>query len=265
MNSMTWVPECVPISLPDREVHVWQVDLDFDRACLPSLEELLSRDELARASRLYFESDRRRHIAGRAALRGILGHYLRTPAAALSFRYNDFGKPALDCDTDLFFNLSHSGSVALIAMTRGIPIGVDVEFMRLDVDFTGIAARFFSDSENAVLLSLPLQQRCRCFFDCWTRKEAYIKALGEGLSIPLDRFDVSNAPGEPARLIVDRADPLMSQRWTIRELPVRDGHVGAVAVEATAISWRLFDWSSEPIEMSSSRVRNKSQPCPSCP
>jgi len=237
---MVWVA-----ALPDGEIHVWRVYLNSDPVGPLRFEELLSGDELGRASRFYFESDRRHYIAGRAALRSILGHYLREPAAGLSFRYNDFGKPALDRDTDLAFNLAHSGAVGLIAVTRAGLIGVDVEAMRSDIDFTGIATHYFSPRENAVLRSLPPQQRCRCFFDCWTRKEAYIKAIGEGLSIPLDRFDVTNAPGEPARLIADRLDPMMSQRWTIQDLPSQDGHVAAAAVEATAISWRLFDWSDE--------------------
>jgi 4'-phosphopantetheinyl transferase len=239
---MDWIAAPASASLEVGDVHVWRINLDRDQAGVQRLRALLSGDELDRAARFHFEADRRRHIVSHGASRSILGHYLGRPAARIGFKYSDYGKPDLDHDTDIAFNLAHSGMIALIAVTRGVLVGVDVELVRPDIDLVEIAERYFSPRENRVLRSLPPEQQCQCFFDCWTRKEAYIKALGAGLSIPLDRFDVANAPGEPARLIEDRLDPMMSRRWVIKELPVPEGYVAAAAVETAVIKWSLFDW-----------------------
>jgi len=155
-------------------------------------------DERQRAERFRFERDRRRFIVAHGVLRDILGRYLKCSPAQVSFSYNQYGKPALAQESEaigLRFNMSHSHEVALYALTRAREVGVDVELLREDFASLEIAERFFSRSEVALLNSLAPELRTDGFFNCWTRKEAYIKALGEGLSHPLDRFAVSLAPG----------------------------------------------------------------------
>jgi 4'-phosphopantetheinyl transferase len=239
---MHWLTAPTSLSLSNGDVHIWRVHLDAAQTDYLRLAALLSEDEHQRASRFHFESDRRRYVVGRGVLRTILSSYIKKLPASLAFSYGAYGKPVLSCHTDLAFNLAHSGALGLVAVTRSVRIGVDLELMRPEIDFIGIAESYFSPREIAVLQSLAPEHRCQCFYDCWTRKEAYIKALGAGLSIPLDRFDVTNAPGEPARLIADRAYPLMTRSWTLKELPVGEGYAAAAAVEATVGNWLLFDW-----------------------
>jgi 4'-phosphopantetheinyl transferase len=140
------------------------------------------------------------------------------------------------------FNVSHLHAVALYAVTRSERVGIDVERIRTDLDVISLASRFFSPQEYAVLRALPPQEQCQAFFNGWTRKEAYVKALGGGLAVPLDSFDVALAPGQPARLIDDRADRLASQRWRMRALPVGEGYAVAVVIEAQTVQWRLWEW-----------------------
>jgi 4'-phosphopantetheinyl transferase len=224
------------------EVHIWRAHLDCSDNELGKFTNLVSADEHARANRFHFMCDRRRFLAARGILREILAHYTGTPANGIVFRYGKFGKPALADPSSVSFNLSHSADIALCAITSSCPVGVDIERVRPGIDLAGIATRFFSPAENAALWTLPTGHQCQAFFDCWTRKESYIKALGDGLSIPLDRFDVSHAPGVPARLIADRADPSASERWTIRQLKVGKGYAAAVAVEAEAADCVVLDW-----------------------
>jgi len=183
----------------DDEVHVWRIALD--RGDGDSLRARLSSDELARAARFHFERDRTRFLVARAALREILAHYLGASPAEIAFVYGDHGKPALaPPHGDLRFNLSHSHGLALCAVTRGREVGVDVERIRELDDLEDLARSVFSARELAALHRLPEPGLLAGFFTGWTRKEAFIKALGEGLSHPLKRFDVSLEPGRPARL-----------------------------------------------------------------
>ncbi|HEX8557463.1 MAG TPA: 4'-phosphopantetheinyl transferase superfamily protein [Pyrinomonadaceae bacterium] len=222
------------------EVHVWRVTpLTRPADEVAALRALLSEDEAARADRFRFERHRGHFIVARAALRRILGRYLGSPGRLLRFGYNEYGKPSLAHPT-LRFNLSHAGEVALLAVTSGREVGVDVEAIRDDVEGEKLAEHFFSPGEVETLMSLPEAARARAFFDCWTRKEAFIKALGSGLSHPLDAFDVSLAPGEPAALLRTRADSREAARWTLRELEPGEGYAAAVAVEGGG--WELRCW-----------------------
>lgn len=237
------------LSAPERpraegaEVHVWRVTpLTRPAGEVAALRPLLSEDEAARADRFRFEHHRGHFVVARAALRRILGRYLGQPARLLRFGYNEYGKPTLP-HPPLRFNLSHAGEVALLAVTSGREVGVDVEAVRDDIEGDQLAERFFSPGEVETLMSLPEGLRPRAFFDCWTRKEAFIKALGSGLSHPLDAFDVSLAPGEPAALLRTRTDPLEAARWTLRELEPGEGYAAAVAVEGGG--WELRCWDFE--------------------
>jgi 4'-phosphopantetheinyl transferase len=220
-------------------VHVWRAALSRTSGEVAALRELLSEDEVRRADRFHFPRDRALFIAARATLREILGRYLSLPPTLLRFEYNAFGKPELR-DAPLRFNLSHAGDIALYAVTAVREVGVDVEAVREGMESEEIAARFFSRREVETLMSLPRDARTRAFFDCWTRKEAYIKACGVGLSQPLDGFDVSLAPGEPAALLRTHDDPQEAARWTLCELSPGAGYVAAVAVEGSG--WRLRRW-----------------------
>lgn len=222
------------------EVHVWRASCRLTATEILTLRRLLSDDELERAKRFHFARDRDHYTAARAALRVILGRYLNLPPAGLRFKYNSFGKPTLDGGAGgLRFNLSHSGGLALYAVALGREVGVDVEHLKDEMD-GGVAERFFSPSEVAALRSLAPEAQKRAFFDCWTRKEAYIKARGEGLSLPLDSFDVSVAPDEPAALLRTRDDAGEASRWTLHELSPGPGYAAALAVEGG--DWRLRCW-----------------------
>ncbi len=238
-----WHPPPESLVLPREEVHVWRVALDPDEAVIHALKGTLSAVELERAGRFYFAKDRRAFTVARGVLRTVLGRYLGQPPQQIAFTYGPHGKPALPVEPgqpSLCFNLSHSGNLALIAAAWGREIGVDVEQHRVRVNAEPIAERFFSPAEVAVFTALPAEQKQAAFFACWTRKEAYIKARGKGLAIPLDEFDVSLRPGEAARLLATRDDPREAGRWSLRELEIDPGYSAALMVEGEG--WQLQCW-----------------------
>lgn len=228
-----------PIALPADEVHVWRVDLSQVASAEQRWEPMLSADERTRAARFHFTKDRQRYTATRALLRMILGGYVDSDPKELVFRYSKNGKPSLSCgpDGNVEFNVSHSGQVALLAFTREREIGVDVEHLRENFDHEAIAGRFFSRQEQQQLAALPAAERYRGFFRCWTRKEAYIKAEGTGLSLPLHQFDVSVGAEESSLLLATRPDSAEAPRWTLREIPAGVGYVAALCVQGAG--WRI--------------------------
>jgi 4'-phosphopantetheinyl transferase len=238
-----WRPPPPELTLSNAEVHVWRVALDPAKSCVECLQRTLSADELARAARFHFPRDRRRFIVARGVLRDILGWYRGVQPSALGFRYSAYGKPELADDADedgLRFNVSHSHEMALFAVTRGREVGVDIEYLGREIAGEEIAERFFSAHERASLRALPAAMKHQAFFNCWTRKEAYIKAHGEGLSLPLDQFDVSLVPGEPAALLATHSDPQEVLRWSLRALTPGLDYVAALAVEGQG--WQLSCW-----------------------
>jgi 4'-phosphopantetheinyl transferase len=244
-----WRPAPITLSLENDEVHVWQANLDRNQSEVDDFLCMLSIDERARADRFHFPKDRDHFIIARGVLRNILGLYLNRDPASLSFQYSSHGKPFLAPVTlpdAISFNLSHSNGTALYAMTRSREVGVDVEFIRTGPQGDQIAERFFSPQEVAALHALPPASQRYAFFLCWTRKEAYIKARGEGLSMPLDRFDVSLVPGEPAELLATRPDVLEADRWSLRNLTIEEpGYAAAVAVEGIGWSLELWRWNPQ--------------------
>ncbi|PYP02769.1 MAG: hypothetical protein DMD57_10210 [Gemmatimonadetes bacterium] len=194
---------------------------------------LLSDAERQRASRFLFDRDRDRFIVGRARLRQLLAARLGTRPESVELVYGAHGKPALArrfADSDLRFNVSHCDDVTLYAFSCGREIGVDVEAVRVLGDADDIAGRFFSHRENQAYRALERRDRPLGFFQCWTRKEAFIKALGDGLSYPLDRFDVSLAPGEPAEILRVEAMPGACCGWRMESLSPAPGFVAAVVI-----------------------------------
>ena len=235
-------PPEIPLLGKD-EVHVWRAALDAKASDVQRLQQVLSEDEQARAGRFYFQKDREHFIIARGLLRAILGRYLKLDPSQLQFRYTPHGKPFLDIETDrdeLRFNVSHSHGIALYAITLKKELGVDVEWIRPDFANEQIAEHFFSHREVAALRALPASKQTEAFFNCWTRKEAYIKARGEGLSLPLDQFNVSLSPGEPARLLSTDGDPQEALRWSLQSLFPGSGYVAALAVAGHG--WRLKCW-----------------------
>ncbi len=222
---------------------MWRAALDVEAPRLQSLWQTLSPDERARAERFHFRKDRDSFIVARGLLRVILGRYLNAEPDRLRFRYSQYGKPALAGEFDeeaLCFNLSHSDRLALYAVTRGRKIGVDLEHIRPDFADEQIAEQFFASGEVAALRALPMHAQQEAFFNCWTRKEAFIKARGEGLSLPLDEFEVSVVPGEPAVLLSTKGDIREALRWSLQELVPGPGYVAALAVEGH--NWRIRCW-----------------------
>jgi 4'-phosphopantetheinyl transferase len=179
-------------------------------------------------------------------LRDILGRYLGRPPAALEFCYSAYGKPALAVGLEasgVRFNISHSHEMALFAVTCRREVGVDIEYLAREIRAAEIAERFFSARERADLRALPAEAQHRAFFNCWTRKEAYIKAHGEGLSLPLDGFDVTLGPGEPAALLATRGDPHEVLHWSLQALAPGPGYVAALAVEGRGWGATGWQWS----------------------
>ncbi|MEK6278991.1 MAG: 4'-phosphopantetheinyl transferase superfamily protein [Acidobacteriota bacterium] len=222
-------------------VHIWRVSLEQPAENVERFRELLSRDEQGRADRFRFEIDRTHFVVARGCLRTLLAQYLKTVPQEIKFSYSDYGKPQLaDLETNLRFNLSHSGGLALYAFTRIGEVGVDIERIRPDFADEKIARRFFSVSEVACLARLPAQARVEAFFNCWTRKEAFIKAKGMGLSLPLDQFDVTLEPSKPAALLRTKWGEDEAASWSIEAIEVGQGYVAAVAVKSR--SWQLSCW-----------------------
>lgn len=228
--------------LANNDVHVWRVTLSRNLDRLRSLECVLSADEHERAARFRFTKDRCQFIEARVALRFILSRYVDRTPGNIEFTSGIHGKPELR-NSDLRFNLSRREGLALIAVTRGREVGVDVERVLEDFPVSEIAESNFSAVELATLKGLPLDQQREGFFNCWTRKEAYVKARGAGLLFPLKQFDVSFGPGERAKLLAVRDDQTSLDHWTLNEIPVRDGYVAALAVNGAGLTVSCRDWS----------------------
>jgi 4'-phosphopantetheinyl transferase len=230
--------------MPDNVVHVWRASLAVDPSALRRLKSTLEQNELERADRFIFDPDRNHFIAARGILRDVLGRYLQCAPQTIDFVYGTRGKPAISSAGSrhpLCFNLSHSHGLAVIGISRERELGIDVEMIRLDFASEEIAERYFSAKEIADLNKLPTEQRTDGFFLCWTRKEAYIKAKGNGLHIPLDSFDVSVSPEMPATL--SSAD---DSRWGIHSFvpsaASEPRYAAAVVAEGKNWTARYFEW-----------------------
>jgi 4'-phosphopantetheinyl transferase len=213
-------------AINDRELHIWKADLSSSGSYDA---RSLDQDEIARMRRFRFESDRMMFIFSHDLLRQVLAGYVKIPPQEIAYSHTEFGKPFLtqkDQHGGIEFNLSHSGDVVLIAVTKGVPVGIDVEKIKPIPDIEQIAKRFFSTGEQDDLSSLSGPEKVTAYYKCWTRKEAVIKACGEGLSMPLDSFQVSLLPGKAARIL---QNPDARPWWLVDLLPGK-GYAGAAAV-----------------------------------
>ncbi len=220
---------------------VWKIVLDQPANIVAELRGVLSAGEIERADRFRVDRGAERYIVGRGALRRLLERCTGVPARDLNFRLNEFGKPELP-GSEIMFNLSHSHGLALFAVTRGRAIGVDIELIREEVMVDKIAERFFSPAEARTLSALPAHQQAQAFFNCWTRKEAWIKARGQGFSIALNSFEVSLVPGDPARLLATRPDPEEANRWSLAALDCEPGYAAALAIAGEIGEVRVADY-----------------------
>ena len=229
------------MKLLERDAHVFSAPLDVPVKRLEQLVRWLSGDELLRAKRFQIERDRRRFIAGRGTLREILGALLNSHPTSLVFAYSEFGKPQIASPVpaqSFHFSMAHSDSIAVYATAKH-ELGVDVERLRAMDDAEQVAWRFFSAREKRCLRALPAEQRREAFFHCWTRKEAYLKAIGSGLDDCLDQIEVSLAPGEAAALL---GVPDDSQPWLLHALVPAAEFVGALAIQPQDSRVNCWEW-----------------------
>jgi len=226
-------------------VHVWRVRLDVADGEHETLGQMLSHDEHGRAGRFHFAKDRLQFIIRRAALRNILARYLNAKPASIEFAYTDHGKPILAGawhHEPINFNLSHTGTIALIGLARHRNVGVDIERIEPARADAKIAARFFSPGERASLAQLAQGSFARAFFDCWTRKEAYIKARGLGLALPLDGFEVDLTSSQGQALLRADVDSTQLGRWHCVSLPCGDDYAACVVADGWPWQTACFDW-----------------------
>jgi 4'-phosphopantetheinyl transferase len=236
------------LSLADNEVHVWCASLQQPANAVEKLSYLLSTDEEVRAARFHFDYLRTSFIVARGLLRILLAGYLNLKPDQLEFKYQRAGKPQLSGNLDgkISFNLSHSHEIVLYAFSSARNVGIDIEHIRPINDLEQIAERNFSVNEIIQLKTLPSAKILEGFFNCWTRKEAYVKAIGDGISYPLQQFDVSLKPGEPAKLFSIYGSKEEAARWSMFELQPADGYTAALVVEGSGCKvsyhkWEQFD------------------------
>jgi 4'-phosphopantetheinyl transferase len=214
------------------EVHLWQARLDLAPERLARLNAALSEPESERSVRFRFDRHRARFIAARGQLRTLLARYLDARACDITLTEGPHGKPRLAGGMGwLRFNIAHSEDVAVFAITRDREVGVDLEQIRCDLRIDEVARHFYSARERADLAGLAEGDRLRAAFDCWTRKEAYLKAVGTGLALPLDGFDVTLRPGEPVRLVRHQVNAADQRSWSLHAFDAGPGYAAAVAVE----------------------------------
>jgi 4'-phosphopantetheinyl transferase len=239
-KSSNWLQPSKSLSLEASQVHVWRICLEQEDELLERFRRTLEPDELDRAGRFRFERLQRHFVVSRGFLRYVLGRYLAAKPSELRFSYNDYGKPSLAGEESLRFNMSHSHEVGLVAVTREAAVGIDVEHIRADFASEDIATRFFSRLEVETFSSLPKEERVAAFFRCWARKEAYIKAIGKGLSQPLDGFDVTLAPSDPAALL--RVGEEDTSNWSLSDIDVGTDYASALAVEGAPSKISYFQF-----------------------
>jgi 4'-phosphopantetheinyl transferase len=238
-----WQTQERPDPLREDEVHLWITPLTAPAEKLSYFKSILSADEKERARRFRKISDGKRYLVARGSLRCLLGSYVAGAPDRLQFTYGVFGKPSLSNEsskTALNFSVSHSEDQGLFGFARGRRIGVDLEYVRPDVDALALAKRYFSPDEFRRLRRLPATERYHAFYRAWTRKEDYLKACGEGLSFGLDRVEVSFNPAEPAMIRAVAGAPNVSAAWTLKHLSPAPHYLGAAAVEGRNVTFKLF-------------------------
>ena len=239
-TEIQWLAMGTPPPLEPDLVHLWRVNLDTSEAVEECGLRVLADDERARADRFRASQQSRRFAVTRGSLRHLLSAYLHTNPKQLRFAYGTHGKPYLEFpQTDLRFNVSHSGGVALMAFARARDLGVDVERTRRDVGWERVAKRFFADPELNELMALPADQRRSGFFRCWTSKEAYMKATGRGITLGLGNFVVRVDPAHPAELLSTAEGG--AGDWWLTQVEPGMGLAGALCVAGGRLEVQYFE------------------------
>jgi 4'-phosphopantetheinyl transferase len=225
-------------NLKSNTVHVYHINTNTYK----NYTSLISEDEKKKASKFRFEIDQKTSIISRGALRLIASSYLKTSPEKIAFKYNEFGKPSFDMDTNLKFNISHSGNIAVLGFVKDFEIGIDIENIKRDFDVLDIANNFFSELEVQSLLKLPKENQFEGFYRCWTRKESFIKAKAKGLSFPLDSFAVSMDSNEHAKLLETKWDANEKNTWKLFSFSPKENYIGALSVKGNveSVEYRNF-------------------------
>jgi len=216
----------------DYEIEIWMVDFDREHDKLKDYQLTLNDQELQRASQFKFDSLKSDFIICRGFVKTCLAKYLDTCAQAVNFSYLEKGKPFLEKDPSLHFNISHSGRKGVLAVTKNQRVGIDIEKHQINISFKKLASRFFSKNESNVICQMDGEKLCDSFYRCWTRKESFIKATGDGLSFPLELFEVNFSDQQPARLLNTFWNPEEKQKWQLFNLELPGGYSGAIASES---------------------------------
>ncbi|MFD2201715.1 4'-phosphopantetheinyl transferase family protein [Shivajiella indica] len=233
-TNSSWQKGLPKAKIQNEIIHVWTCSLDLAKSLKEDLERTLSPDEMERAGRFYFERDQDRFIVSRGSLRQILGIYLQQEPALIKFEYSEFGKPLLKSDSNssgICFNISHSENLALIAISEDVSLGVDIERIRYDMDINQVMARFFTKEEIRIIESLDSEKRNEKFFQLWTRKEAFLKATGKGLSLPMELCDVSSVDDSGFSQVKVPVDLSDKNNWFVMDLGVGEGFAAAVGTD----------------------------------
>lgn len=239
-------------SFRSHNLHLWSASLNVADQIYEELEQYLSPDERRRADQFVFSQDHRNFVAARGILRSILARYLNCQPGNIFFNYSTDGKPALgspELAKRLEFNLSHSSGFLVVAVTQGLKVGVDIELLRQMPDMNLIASHSFSECEQKAFSRLPVEETLPGFFGCWTRKEAYLKAIGDGLSIPLDSFDVSLSPENPISMLSNRINPDAVSGWSFFTFVPSQGFIGAVVIEGQTVTPYFMQWEAGEVRL----------------
>jgi 4'-phosphopantetheinyl transferase len=240
-----WVSQLLDYNIEHDGVHVWKSQFQADPAVMRQFTETLSREEIDRARRLVRGSDRDRYIFSHGLLRTILSSYLICDPRQLNFNTNQFGKPFLAtpyAESEMRFNLSHSRDMTLIAVSCGIEVGIDIEYMRAIKDARQIANQSFSCHERQILNALPPAELEKTFYSIWVAKEAFLKGIGKGLSYPLDRFSIlfSNTTNDGVVYISDGLTDAFP--WNVLRLFPGDGYAAALATEVPESNLKFYEY-----------------------
>ena len=229
------------IKLNNSNVLIYLMDFNAGSECTDQFLSFLNTDEKKKANKFHFEKDRIHYIIGRGALKLILSEIIMQPPESILFNYNEYGKPFLKSFPDVKFNISHSNSKLLIAISLRYNVGIDIEFIRDDFATENIARQFFSEFEIEQLSKLDKTGFTEGFFNCWTRKEAFIKCVGMGLSLPLNSFDVELAPDKKVKIIDVRIPELKYKKYLLKNLNLKENYKAALCVEAGEVNYKLIE------------------------
>jgi len=236
-----WIPSPHNLILSNSDIHLWRIVLPQSEEIKRNLFESLSNDELSRLAKFYFNRDKDRFLISRGGLRNILARYLNIYPNQVDFQYKTLGKPYIN-NKNLYFNVSHAANCIVYAVSNCSPIGIDIEYCEHDIDYLSITKNFFSNNEYTKLLTLHSDKRLLAFYRCWTRKEAYIKAIGKGLHFPLHQLEVSLLPDEEIQLLKIMDKTAEKDLWKLVEIFPQQDYIASIATQQSFNNCLLWDW-----------------------